>query len=62
MTGTIHTYTVLHIGAGDAGEEPYAVVVAELDGELHSARTDGDLSWLSIGAPVRVSDGQASPG
>lgn len=62
MTGVVHTFTVIHIGMDGPEESPYAVIVAEVDGGLRTARAEGDLSWLAIGAPVVLAGGQATPG
>lgn len=58
MTGTITTFTIIHIGPEGPEPRPYAVVVARTsDGKSVAARADGDLSWLAIGNPVSIVEG-----
>lgn len=58
MTGTITTFTVIHIGPQGPEPTPYAVVVARTsDGKSVAARADGELSWLAIGKPVWIVEG-----
>lgn len=52
MSGTVHTFTTIHIGADPDDTTPYAVVVIDADGTRSAARAEGDLSWLAIGAEV----------
>jgi uncharacterized OB-fold protein len=63
MTGTITSFTIIHIGSQGPEASPYAVVVAQADdGASRAARADGDLSWLAIGTPVDiVDDGDGAP-
>lgn len=58
MTGTVLTFTRIHVGVEGPREEPYAVIVADFDGERICARAEGELAWLRIGAPVRL-EGEA---
>lgn len=58
MTATVTTFTIIHIGSQGPQAAPYAVVVARTDdGVSLAARADDDLSWLAIGAPVRIVHG-----
>lgn len=58
MIATITTFTIIHIGSQGPEPTPYAVVVAQTDdGKSVAARAEGDLSWLTIGNPVRIVEG-----
>jgi uncharacterized OB-fold protein len=53
MTGTVRTYTIIHVAPVEFEPVPYAVVVADAsDGTRAAARADGELSWLHVGAEV----------
>jgi uncharacterized OB-fold protein len=53
MTGTVETFTTIHVGLDGQRDNPYAVVVVDLEGERVCARAEGDLSWLGVGAATR---------
>jgi uncharacterized OB-fold protein len=55
MTGTVVTYTVIHVAPEALAPIPYAVVVLDDEnGRRLAARADGDLAWLGIGAAVQL--------
>lgn len=63
MSGTVHTFTTIQLGADGPLEAPYAVVVVDLDGGgRRTVRVDGDTGWLAIGARAELTGGSARPG
>lgn len=54
MTGTVVTYTVIHVSSADLAPVPYAVIVADVDGRRVAARLDGETSWLHVGAAIEL--------
>jgi uncharacterized OB-fold protein len=56
VTGTVVTYTVIHVSSAEFEPLPYAVVVADSGGRRVAARADGDTSWLHVGAEVELTE------
>jgi len=54
VTGTVITYTVIHVSSAELAPVPYAVVIADADGRRVAARADGDVSWLHVGAEAEL--------
>lgn len=53
MTGTVHTFTTIHVGV-DHTPSPYAVIIVDVSGGRRTAaRVEGDVSWLRIGMTVK---------
>lgn len=56
MTGSVETFTVIHVATAALEPVPYAVVIVNTPIGRRAARADGELSWIVVGASCLLRD------